>query len=110
MAVKGNIVIDQGTDFQTTITMTDIDDQVIDLTGYTGQAQMRKYYTSSNAYSFSVVIGGSSGEVTLSMNSAVTSTLNAGRYMYDCEVTQISTGKKSRVVEGIVTVTPQVTR
>lgn len=110
MAVKGNIVIDQGTDFETTVTMTDDDDDIIDLTGYTGQAQMRKHYTSSNSYSFGVTINGLAGEVTLSMNSATTNTLTAGRYVYDCEITQTSSGKKSRIVEGIVTVTPQVTR
>lgn len=110
MAVKGNIVIDQGTDFETTVTMTDDDDLIIDLTGYTGQAQMRKHFTSSNSYSFGVAINGIAGEVTLSMNSATTNTITAGRYMYDCEVTQTSTGKKSRIVEGIVTVTPQVTK
>lgn len=110
MAVKGNLVIDQGTDFETTITVTDEDDELINLTGYTGVAQLRKYYTSSNSTSFSVTMGGANGTITLSMNSATTNAISAGRYVYDCELTDINTGKKSRIVEGIITITPQVSR
>ena len=40
MATKANLVIDQGTTFTTTITITDDDGDVIDLAGYTGAAQI----------------------------------------------------------------------
>jgi len=109
MATKANILIDQGSDFTTTITITDNDGDIIDLSDYTGAAQMRKHYTSSNATSFSVSISPETGGVTLSLTSAQTSNLVAGRYVYDCELTS-SSNTVSRVVEGIATVTPQVTR
>lgn len=109
MAIKANISIDQGTDYTTVINVTDEDDLVIDLTGYTGAAQMRKHYTSSNAYAFTVSIAASNGAVTLSMNSATTNAISAGRYVYDCELRSAS-NVVSRLIEGIVTVTPQVTR
>lgn len=109
MGTKANLVVDQGTTFSTTITVTDDDGIAIDLTDYTGAAQMRKHYTSSNSTSFDVSITAGTGEVTLSMTSNVTSNIVAGRYVYDCELTS-NTGVVSRILEGIVTVTPEVTR
>ena len=107
MAIKVNLIIDQGTDYTTNINVTDDNDVAVDLTGYTGSAQMRKHYTSATVYSFTVGI--QTGIVTLSMNAAVSSVITSGRYVYDCELVNAQ-GKTSRLVEGIVTVTPQVTR
>lgn len=109
MAIKANIVIDQGTDFSTEIDVLDENGDIVDLTGYSGAAQMRKHYTSATATAFNVAIDESGGSVTLSMNAATTGTITAGRYVYDCELTN-SSNVVSRLVEGIVTVTPQVTR
>lgn len=109
MAIKANLLIDQGSTFQATINVTDEDDAVIDLTGYTGAAQMRKHYTSSNSQAFTVSISPSLGAVTLSLSANSTGNLVSGRYVFDCELTDGS-GYVSRLIEGIVTVTPQVTR
>jgi hypothetical protein len=46
--------------------------------------------------------------VTLSLSSNATANIVAGRYVYDVEVTVANS--VYRVAEGIVTVTPQVTR
>ena len=108
MAQKVNIVLDQGTTFTTEYTFTDEDDNPIDFTTYQGGSQMRKSYSSSTSYAFTVGLG-NNGVITLSMNAATTSTITAGRYQYDVEVTSPS-GVVSRLVEGIVTVTPEVTR
>lgn len=110
MAIKANIIIDQGTDFSTMINVTDDNGDIIDLTDYTGAAQMRKHYSSVSKYDLNVSISGSAGEVTLTMNAATTNTIPYGRYVYDCELTDTDTDIKIRLVEGIVTVTPQVTR
>lgn len=108
MAAKINIVIDQGATFNTTYTIHDAIDEPIDFTGFTANSQIRKTYSSSNSYIFDVALS-NSGLVTLSMNAATTSSIVAGRYVYDVEVESLS-GIRSRIVEGIVTVTPQVTR
>lgn len=108
MAQKVNLVIDQGTTFTTSFDVDDDAGNPIDLTGYTGYSQIRKHYTSSNAVSFTVTAN-SAGVVVLSMNSNTTSTINAGRYVYDVELVSPQ-NTTSRIVEGIVTVTPQVTR
>ena len=36
--------------------------------------------------------------------------MKAGRYVYDVEITKTSTGYKTRVIEGQVTVNPGVTQ
>jgi hypothetical protein len=108
MSSKANLVIDQGTTFTTTIDVTDDDGNHIDLTGYTGAAQIRKTYSSSNSTSFTVVVS-NAGTVTLSMNANTTANIIAGRYVYDCEITS-GDGIRSRIIEGIVTITPEVTR
>jgi hypothetical protein len=108
MAQKVNIVIDQGTTFNTDFTFTDENGDRIDFSSYQGSSQMRKSPLSSTAFSFSVSLA-NNGVVSLSMNAATTSSITAGRYLYDVEV--ISPGNVvSRVVEGIVTVTPEITR
>lgn len=109
MAIKANIIVDQGTTFSTTITVTDDEGTPLSLSNYTGAAQMRKHYTSSNATSFSVSIDNTVGEITLALTANQTSNLVAGRYVYDVELTDAS-DVVSRIVEGIVTVTPQVTK
>jgi hypothetical protein len=65
--------------------------------------------TSSTAVSFGTSINIGTGEVTLSLTANATANLIAGRYVYDCELTDAS-GTVSRILEGIVTINPQVTR
>ena len=109
MALKANIVIDQGTTFQTTINVTDDNDDIVNLTGYTGAAQLRKHFTSTTSYALTVSISPTIGTVTLSMTANSTANVVSGRYVYDCELTDIN-GAVTRLIEGIATVTPQVTR
>ncbi len=109
MATKINLIIDQGASFETTLNLTDDNDNAVNLTGYTGAGQIRKHYTSSTATSFSVTLGGANGTLTIGLSANSTANLASGRYVYDIEVTD-SSGIVSRLFEGIVTVTPQVTR
>ena len=109
MGTKANLKIDQGSDFTTAINLTDDDGDILNLTGYTGEAQIRKYYTSTTAYDFTVDIGANTGQVTLSLSANTTNNIPSGRYVYDVEITDLN-GTISRILEGIVTITPGVTR
>lgn len=109
MGTKVNIVIDQGTDFATTVSLTNTAGSQLDLTGMSAASQVRKSFTSSNAVAFVTALANNNGTLTLSMNNATTSSMSAGRYVYDVELTDAS-GIKSRILEGMVTVTPEVTR
>lgn len=108
---RANIIIDQGADFSTTITVRDTDGNIKDLSGHTGFGQIRKHYLSETAYDFEIVFQtpSSSGQVTLKMSRAETEKIEPGRYVYDVELTD-QNDIRTRLVEGIVTVTPQVTR
>jgi len=109
MAVKANLVVDQGSDFQKTVTLKNVYGTVFDLTGYTGYAQMRKSYGSTTATNFSVSItSAAGGQLSLGLSHTVTANITAGRYVYDVEVEKNSARK--RVLEGILTVTPGVTQ
>lgn len=109
MAIKANLIVDQGTDYSTTINLTDADGNIVSLTGYTANGQIRKTYSSSNAISFGIVLEASNGVVQLSLTDTQTSNLVSGRYVYDVVVVSPS-NVTSRIVEGIVTVTPRVTQ
>lgn len=109
MAIKANLFIDQGTDYSTSINLVDADDNVVSLADYTSSAQMRKTYSSSNAVSFSTALQSANGVVVLSLSATQTANIVAGRYVYDVYLTS-SSNVVSRIIEGIVTVTPRVTK
>lgn len=112
MAIISNLVIDQGTTFQADIDVTDSVGDVLDLTGYVVAGQMRKTYASNTAISFNpaTVHSASSGTVRIGLSASATTSIKAGRYVYDVEIKKQSTGEVTRVVEGQIEVTPGVTR
>jgi len=109
MATKANIVIDQGTTYTTDLNLTDENGDPLVLSGYSANSQIRKHYTSTNSVAFSVAVNATAGVITLSLSANQTANMTSGRYVYDVELTDAS-NSVSRIVEGIVTVTPQVTR
>ena len=111
MATLTNIFIDQGTTFSTSVTIADADGNAFNLTEYSAQAQIRKTYESITATDFSttIAVDPTTGLVTLELTAVQTAALEPGRYVYDLIITS-SGGIKTRVVEGIATVTPSVSR
>tara|TARA_B100000073_G_scaffold133328_1_gene109261 strand:- start:908 stop:1246 length:339 start_codon:yes stop_codon:yes gene_type:complete len=111
MATISNLFIDQGATFTTTITVEDGNGVAIDLTGYSGIAQLRKTYESATSISFNVTFETprTNGQVTISLTDAQTSALEFGKYVYDVNLT-LPGGTKTRVVEGIATINPSVSR
>jgi hypothetical protein len=110
LAAFSELVIEQGATFSSLLNVEDSNGDAINLYAYTASSQMRKsYYSSSSTTIVSTVTGTANGEITLSMTSANTSNLTPGRYVYDVIITS-SANVVTRVVEGIVTVLPSVTR
>ena len=108
MATKANIVIDQNSTFNTEIDLTDDAGNSLDLAGYTAKSQIRRWYTSTlPTAEFDVSLN--SGAILLSLSANSTANLVYGRYVYDVTLTD-SSNNVTRVVEGIVTVTPGVSR
>jgi hypothetical protein len=108
MASTANIVIDQGTTFSTNLVLTNDDGTNKDLSDYTVSSQIRKSYYTNTYTNFTTAKVDLEGEITLSLTATQTSALKAGRYVYDVEIT--SAAETVRVLEGIVTVTPEVTK
>jgi len=110
MATVANIFIDQGSDYSNIITVASTNGQALDLSGYSVASQIRKSYTSSTSYNFvSSVYNATQGRVRITLTAEQSELIPPGRYLYDLEITSPS-GARRRVVEGIVTVTPQITK
>ena len=105
-----NLVLEQGVDFQAVFTIRNNNNSPLNLTGYTGISSIRKSPTSSTAYpltlSFPDLLN---GKVAVSMGHTATGTMEGGRYVYDVELID-GAGRISRIIEGTVTITPNVTR
>jgi hypothetical protein len=105
------LFLEQGATFNTSITLDDVSGVAFNLVNFTATSQMRKsYYSSNAAATFSVSTGEdpSLGIITMSLTSANTANVYPGRYVYDVYVT--SGEARVRVLEGIINVTPQVTK
>jgi len=110
MAGFAELTLEQGANFTTTVTVNGSDGSPTNLTSYTAAAQIRKSYYSTTANSFTVTVSNAAnGELTMAMSAANTANLTPGRYVYDLLITS-PTSVKTRVVEGIVTLLPSVTR
>lgn len=112
MAAFVELYIDQGTTFNNVINLTDdITNTPINVAGYIVRGQLRRSYYSSNpsANLTCTITDAANGEITLSMTDTQTSQIKAGRYLFDLE-TKDTNNVISRVLEGIITVTPEITR
>jgi hypothetical protein len=109
MAMYTNLTADQGSTFDTTITITDNQGSPIDLTGYTFAGQIRKTYSSSTAISFNFIPLALLGDIQLNLTAAQTDSMKAGRYVYDFEITSPE-NVVTRVLEGQLEITPSVTK
>lgn len=110
MAAFTELTIEQGATFVEKVNVLDVYNNPVNLTGYTASSMMRKSYYSSTYYVIgAAVTGTSNGEITLTITSSNTSLLTPGRYVYDLIIDN-GANTVNRVVEGIATVLPSVTR
>jgi hypothetical protein len=109
MAATTNLYIDQGSDFSATITLYQDTDEPMRLSSANVFASMRRSYFSTTAYDFvTEIMDAANGIIQLSVPAATSSAMKSGRYVYDVMVKQL-TGN-TRVLEGIVTLYPEVTK
>ena len=112
MASILNQVIDQGTTFSKQITVYENDGTTIqNLTGYTVTSQLRKNYTST-AYTTilaTVQTPATNGVIVMSLTAVQTAALKSGRYVYDLQIAAAD-GTVTRVIEGVITIRPEVTK
>lgn len=112
MAAYVELYMDQGATFNSVLNLTnDLTNSNINVSGYSVSSQMRRSYYSTNASADFVctITNTQNGEITLSLDANTTANIKSGRYLFDVRLVD-NVGVTSRVLEGIITVTPRVTR
>jgi hypothetical protein len=111
MAQITDFYIDQGSDWSAILTFNNSDGTVKDFTNCTVSGQIRKSYNSNIFTSITCTFPApsTSGKVKLALGHATSTAMKAGRYVYDVELID-SFNARSRLVEGIITITPEVTK
>jgi nucleoside-triphosphatase THEP1 len=113
MAEYVELYIDKGTNFSTTININNDDTNLPqNLTGFIVTSQLRKSLLSINASAnlSCSVSDASNGEITLELSSANSSNLSAGRYFFDVKTVDTRAANAvSRLIEGIIIVSPSIT-
>lgn len=105
-----NLNIDQGANFDQTMTLFETQTEVMNLSGFKIRAEIRKHFASSSFVPFTLEVPNPlDGKVILRLTSTQTSALEPGVYLYDME-TEDQSGSVSRVLQGRVIVSAQVTK
>jgi hypothetical protein len=105
-----NFIVERNADYSSEINITnESNGSPLNLAGYTSQATMKRSHTSSVSYNINVEFADRIGGVLrIFLTNEETSNIPAGRYVYDVIITSPN-GVKTRVVEGIIEVSPGVT-
>lgn len=115
MATRADFIIDQGTTFSTTVTISQDDGTLLDLTDpngtdiYTARGRLAKNYSTGTQVDFTCTVNDNSPSqdtITMSLTATQTGLLKAGLYVYDLEIVSGST--VTRVLEGQIEVTPSL--
>lgn len=111
MANQVELFCDQGTSFSYALDLSRDDGTALNVAGYTFASSIRKsYYSSGVTANLTIsIINESSGNIQLSMNAATTTNIKPGRYLYDVKMIN-DQNTTFRVIEGIITVYPQITK
>ncbi len=107
-----DLVVDQGSDFAIDLTITE-GGSAKNLTGYSGRAQIRTTHAASSAtasFTCSVTSPASNGIMKMELSASTTTGITAGRYVYDLEIYTSSDAIVKRLIQGTVTINPEVTR
>jgi hypothetical protein len=108
-----NFICPQGATFRKNITFK-IEDDFVDLTGYSSRLQVREnYYSEDFLVSITdqdlMTLGGSAGTIDILLPASDTSNIPAGDFVYDLEL-ESGGGEVTRLIQGSFIVTPEVTR
>ena len=105
-----NFTLEQGTTFVRSLTLQE-NGEAMNLTNYTVASQMRSTHDSSTVVGTFIcaVQNATGGVIQMTMTSSATGAIEEGIYVYDIEITS-GAGSVTRILQGKVTLTPQVTR
>ncbi|HEY5688362.1 MAG TPA: hypothetical protein VIS27_08670 [Yeosuana sp.] len=112
MGAYTELFMDQGATFNSIIDLTDdVTNAAVNLVGYNVSSQMRKsYYAANSSANLTCAItDATNGEITIFLSKDTTANLSPGRYVFDV-LLEDDEAANTRILEGIITVTPGVTR
>ena len=112
MAAYVELYMDQGATFTNVLNITDdLTNTSLNVASYTVTSQIRRSYYSANitANLVCTITDAANGEITMTLDAANTATIKAGRYVFDIK-NEDEDGTVTRIIEGLITVTPSVTR
>lgn len=109
MAISINHDMDQGSNFLFSVVAKGATGVPLDLSsGYTAYSQMRRYPSSRTAVTLGTAITGGTGNISVSLSATGTAAVKEGVWFYDVEI--VKGVNVQRVVQGMITVYPEVTR
>ena len=110
-----DITIEQGATYSQVFTWKDANGASINLTGYTARMQARESVDTATTFialtteNGGIALGGAAGTVGLTMIATATAALSIFNGVYDLELIS-GAGVVTRLLEGSLTVSPEVTR
>ena len=103
-----NLRLEKGTDFEATFTVSNSDDSIFSLSGYSAASRIRKHPTASTYKAFTTTITTATGEIKVNMSATNTLELSSGRNYYDLLIINSVSGQKTKVFEGMILVVDTV--
>lgn len=111
MAETINRDMDQGSNFSFDYVVKGTNGQPTNIaSGYTAYAQMRKFYSSASGVNLTTSITGITGNIRVSLGATGTAAVKGGIWYYDVELHSNGSSTVNRVVQGMVTVYPEITK
>jgi hypothetical protein len=113
---KHDFYVYRGATFSEQIEWKDENGVAIDLTGFTARMHMRDTLEATTPFltltteNGGITLGGAAGTVDLLASAAATSAISATSGVYDLELVAGDGVTVTRLLEGLVTISPEVTR
>lgn len=113
---KHNLYVYRGATLSEDVTWKDENGVPIDLTGFTARMHMRETMDSATPFltltteNGGITLGGAAGTIDILASATATSAITATAGVYDLELVASDTITVTRLLEGIVFISPEVTR
>lgn len=107
--------IEQGTTFNKEFLYKDVNDDPVNLSGYTARMQVRSTVSSADVLlslttsNGRITMGGAAGTIDLDLTATDTAAITWRRGVYDLEIVS-SNGTVTRLLQGVITISREVTR
>lgn len=104
MSKKQNLYVDSGADFSKTLVLKEANGASISVTGYTGAAKAKPWFTYGNTVTFDVSLSASG--FTITANAEITNAMS-GTYVWTGTITS-NTGNIREVYDGTIYVSENI--